>query len=272
MSDESKYYYISEVPVAYTSRRTPRLEKWNCNFSVELDENVDFRQYITLSIDKLLEKSVPKTKSTKYEKVRPIIKEIFLKRYSLALKYIQEEEVDEGEFYLNQHSKDWFEIAYFSKDEKRKQNIQIDFRDDIKNLWLTIDSSLGHKGRPNFRKNGKPITIDQFKQFLDLTLQFLYDSDSLFIFLENYLKNFYKLIGGENQIDGFIISAEKCFTDILALLNTRKSNIEKRLIEVDTDSNIERVKLRGEIDGIEYAIRTIMAKSPLTAEQKKLEQ
>jgi hypothetical protein len=172
MSYESKYYYISEVPVAYSSRRTPRLEKWNCNFSVEVDENVDFQQCITLSIDKLLEKSIPKTKSTKFEKVRPIIKEIFLKHYSLAIKYIAEEEIGEGEFYLYRHSKYWFQIAYFSKDEKHKQNIQIDFRDSIEDLWLTINSSQGHKRRPDFRKNGQPITVDQFKQFLNLLFNF----------------------------------------------------------------------------------------------------
>jgi hypothetical protein len=46
----------------------------------------------------------------------------------------------------------------------------------------------------------------------------------------------------------------------------RKINIEKRLIEVDTDSNIDRVKLRGELDGIEYAIKTMMANAPIKKE------
>jgi hypothetical protein len=63
MPDESKYYYITEVPASYSSRRTPRLEKWNPNFSIEVDENVDFRQYLSISIDKLSEKSIPRLKA-----------------------------------------------------------------------------------------------------------------------------------------------------------------------------------------------------------------
>jgi hypothetical protein len=123
-----------------------------------------------------------------------------------------------------------------------------------------IDSSQGHKERPGFRKSGKAITIDKFMQFLNLNLQFLYDSDSLLIFLEDYLKNFYSLIDEKSHIDGFIVSAEKQFADILEQLSTRKNHIEKRLIEVDTDSSFERAKLRGELDGIEYAIKTVMSK------------
>lgn len=96
MSGESKYYYITDVPIGFSSTRTPRLEKWNSNFNIEVEENVDFRQYLSISIDKLLEKQIPKSKSTKFQKVRPIIKEIFLKHYSLAIKYIAEEELNEG--------------------------------------------------------------------------------------------------------------------------------------------------------------------------------
>jgi hypothetical protein len=260
MSDESKYWYIAQIPALYFSKRTPRLEKWNPNFSVEVDENVDFRQYVSILIDKLSQKSIPKTKSTEFEKARPVIKEIFLKHYSLAVTYIAEELIDEGEFYLNQRSKDWFQIAYFSKDEKPKKSIEIDFRDGIDDLSLTIDSRQGHKGRPEFRKKGKAIPIDKFKQFLNLNLQFLYDSDSLLIFLEDYVKNFYNLVGEKTSIDGFIISAEKQFSNILEQLKSRKNYIEKHLIEVDTDSNIDRAKFRGELDGIEYAIKTIMSK------------
>lgn len=68
------------------------------------------------------------------------------------------------------------------------------------------------------------------------------------------------MVGEKTSIDGFIINAEKQFSDILVQLNSRKNYIEKHLIEVDTDSNVDRAKLRGELDGIEYAVKTIMSK------------
>ena len=40
-------------------------------------------------------------------------------------------------------------------------------------------NSRGYKWRPNARKNGTPISLEAFKQFLNLTLKFLSDPDNL---------------------------------------------------------------------------------------------
>lgn len=117
----------------------------------------------------------------------------------------------------------------------------------------------GFSGRPTARKNASPITDLQFKQFLNLTLQFLYDPDSLTTFLNDYIKNFYKLCKGETKIEGFIISAEKSFEIISDQLSSRKEYLEKRLIENDKDSALDRMKFRGELEGIKYALNVINA-------------
>jgi hypothetical protein len=39
----------------------------------------------------------------------------------------------------------------------------------------------------------------------------------------------------------------------------RKNSIAKRLIENDDDSATERIKLRGELEGIDYAIQAMKA-------------
>jgi hypothetical protein len=77
------------------------------------------------------------------------------------------------------------------------------------------------------------------------------------ILFEIYLKNFYGLAAGEKKIEPFILRSEKSFDGVLEQLETRKKNIEKRLIEVDKDSESDRIRLRGEIDGINYAISTV---------------
>jgi len=257
MSKESKYFYSRDRDSSFSSRSQPQVAKWQNDMIVEVDENVDFHQYISLTIDKLPQKGIRPPKSNKYLKVDPILPDVFLKIYNLALRLIADIDVFEGEFYLTKHDKDWYVVEYFSLDEKHRWNISIDLRDGVDNLWLMLSSSPGHKGRPQTRKRGTPISIDEFKQHLNLTLKFLSDPDSYKVFLDDYLKNFYALCSGDSDMQGFLINAEVSFDKILDQLASRKSYIEKRLIEVDTDTDTERNRLRGELTGINYAINVI---------------
>lgn len=253
MAFENKYYYITYPS---SQRHLAEVVKWNESFTIEVVENVDFRQVIDLSINKL-QKNISKPVSDKFKKVKPVIKEIFLDHYTLALKFIHETDIDDGEFYLSKKSKCWYVIEYYSKNEKEKRKIEIDFRDSIEDLWLMFRCTPGFNGRPFARKNASPITDVLFKQFLNLTIQFFYDPDSLNTFLNDYIKNFYKLCKGETKIEGFIISAEKSFQMISDQLASRKEYLEKRLIENDKDSSLDRIKLRGELEGILYSLKVI---------------
>ena len=78
-------------------------------------------------------------------------------------------------------------------------------------------------------------------------------------FFHDYLKNFYKLCEGDTKIEGFIISAEKSFQIISDQLTFRKEYLEKRLIENDADTTLDRMKFRGELEGILYAMNVINA-------------
>ncbi len=111
--------------------------------------------------------------------------------------------------------------------------------------------------RPNARKSGTPISSTQFRQILDLTLKYLSDSESLKVLLLNYIKCFKSLCEGEIDYEIFKISDEKIFEKVVDQLKVRKRTIEQRLIENDGDSDSERIKMRGEIDGINYALETI---------------
>jgi hypothetical protein len=61
---------------------------------------------------------------------------VFLAHHKLAVKYIHEVRLDEGEFYLFRHINDRFEAIFFSKNEKERLKIEIDFRDYVDYLWL----------------------------------------------------------------------------------------------------------------------------------------
>jgi len=256
MIGENKYFYIKDISAYESRRQPPHLMMWNPVYSVEVDEDVDWGQRIELSTFRLNQKD-KRPASTKYSRVTAVIKEVFYSHYTLALKYIHEAIIDDGEFYLYKHSNDFFEIQYYSRDEKDKRSIQIDFREGVEYLMLTVDARPGHRYRPKFRKDAVAITDEQFRQFLNLTIQFFYDPDSMFMLLEDYIKNFKLLCAGETKIEGLIISVSKSFEEIFKQLDQRKEYIEKRLIENDADSNIDRVKLRGELEGINYAVKVI---------------
>lgn len=65
------------------------------------------------------------------------------------------------------------------------------------------------------------------------------------------------LANGKDTIEEFLITGEKAFEKIIEQLKERKETLEKRLIENDTDPAQERAKLRGELEGLHYAIIAI---------------
>ncbi len=255
MSRKSKYYY-TRLTFESESRR-PNLKKLSKYYEVELDEEVEDHQYINLIVNKFSGNSSYVPKITKYEIVKPLLEELFNDYYKYAIKIISTIEVDGGEYYLLKNSESWFEVEYYSGNEKDKRSLSIDFRDDIGGLDLTLYSRRGYSGRPTVRRNGSPITNKKFKQFLNLTMKFLSDQNSYKVYLDSYLKDFYSLTKGDNAIIEFELSTERAYKEIFYLLESRKTTIEKRLIENDQDSPEDRIRLRGEIDGINYALGSI---------------
>jgi len=259
MVAEDRYYYIKHFSLSVPQRINPALLKMSESFSVEVNENVDVSQRLQIEVNRFGNKNDTKRSNSKIEKVTPTAKEVFLGYYNMALKYIHEHTIDEGEFYLSRHSKNFFEVQYFSGNEKNKSNIKIWFVDRIKSLSIHLHCAPNHEYRTRFRKGASPINGERFKQFFNLTIRFIYDPDSYPVFTEDFIKNFLMLCEGDNKIPGFIISAEQVFQDIQSQLQARKEFIEKRLIENDTDSAADRIRLRGELDGILYAISSIIS-------------
>lgn len=210
-----------------------------------------------MNVCKFQEKSWHTPKSTKYQKVKPVLEELFTDYYENALRHINEFDINEGEYYILKHSHDWYQITYYSTDKNNRQHIIIDFRDSIEDLSIEIYHLPGYSGRPSVRKNGDPITLENFKQYLNLTLKFLSDHESYEVYLDSYIKSFYNLASGSNVIEGFDITSEKAFKNIIEQLEHRKSTIEKILIEEDNIEPKERERQRGELAGIKYAIKTV---------------
>jgi hypothetical protein len=258
MEKEDKFYRIKPLSDQSFSRNQPRLAKWNPALHAEVDENVAHGQFISVTLVKAGQDEMTEPASTPYEKVAPVPREDFLNHYSLALKYLQETPLDDGEFYVYQDSGHSVEVAWYSKNEKKKANFLISFTDDAEDLWLRVSSSSGYPRRPEFRKKGQNITKDRFRQFFNLTLKFIGDSDNYAALAKDYISRVYLLAREREAISGLLIWAEK-LAKIIDELEKRKNSIAKRLIENDDDSATERTKLRGELEGIDYAIQVIKA-------------
>lgn len=232
--------------------------KWNELVYIEVFENYEWIQYIDAYILKFKDKN-EKPKSGPYQKVRPVLKELFEDHYQGALRFVSKKEFDDWEYYITRYTKTWIEIeAYSSEKSKTKGNIKLDLRDAVEDLYFTVYSSNELRGRPGARKNGTPITYELFSQFFKASMQFLSDHESYLIYYEQLIENFKKLASGEEKtIENFDISAERAFKDIVEQLDKRKKAIEQRLIENDQDSKEARLKLRGELEGINYSLKTI---------------
>jgi hypothetical protein len=236
---------------------TAKLVRWNPRYYVQVDEEVDHYQYIDLYILKLLQKDIDKLESSDYEVVQSIPHETFFHHYTPALKNIQQAKIDDGEFYIIKESNDWGIVRYFSQNEKQKLSIEIDFRDGVESLSLDVRVERGHKYRPASRKKGIPITVDRFRSFLLLTTHFLFSSNNYLVNLDNYVKKFHALLIDDEKDSDLLISAETPLNIALVQLGIRKEEIEKRLIEHDSDSPVDRAKLRGELEGLNYAVSVI---------------
>jgi hypothetical protein len=51
MPKEDKYYYLKRVDSGWNARRAPQLIRWNLEYQIDLDEEVDSHQNIDLTLN-----------------------------------------------------------------------------------------------------------------------------------------------------------------------------------------------------------------------------
>ena len=180
MSTTCKYLYkTAPQSKSQYSFIDPELIKSDRYVFIELPENIDYCPHYSVSVSKLKQNKFTHPKNSEFETYKPILKEVFTDYYSAGLRNIAKSNTVDGEFYILSHARDWFELQYYSTDEKNKESIVIDFRDSIEELWLMVTESNKIRGRAKARKEGILITQEEFNKGLNLTLKYLSDYDSL---------------------------------------------------------------------------------------------
>jgi hypothetical protein len=193
-------------------------------------------------------------KTDEYTIVKASSKQIFDQAYSTFLRTAHQCNVAKGEYYLMKRNDGHPNgMAWYSEATESKMGLQIQFYDHPKDFSLTIEHIKTWQGVQHFRRAGNIIKGEQFHLFFKAALNFLHDAN-------NYSSNFRKLVIDFKEIlHGREVQINK--DENWALGNSiasvqikdRISSIEKRLIEVDNDAPDERMKLRGELEGLKFA-------------------
>ena len=195
-------------------------------------------------------------------KVKKIIKSDFEKLYNTVWKYIHSNNFQDSECYLLNSYKGCYDFYAFTNEkvsERRCCHIHVYISDDWFDCRMSVNRCF--RDRPRARKKGEAIEYETFHKVRILTLDYLRDPDSLKVLMDQFSKMTLRLIDKEdapleplrNVID---------YSDITKQIMRRKESLTTQLIEED-GTREERLQLRAEIKGLEYALKVIEMKGQM---------
>jgi hypothetical protein len=234
------------------SRESYSLLRNNPLFEVLVSHNVNLPD-INITIDNHDKKYFKRPTSSKYEKVSEIDKDSFYNYFNISLDVIKGATWNNAEYYLIKYT-DSFHLIAFSEDPRIKIDINISNDLDFTELKVGFYSSFSY--RPSIRKRGIPITEEVFCFVFKESIKFIEDDCSYVLNRKEFWDRISKAIK-EEILPVTSNNSRTNFDQLLDQLETKKKQIEQHLIERDTDTAQERASLRGEKDGINYAIKAI---------------
>lgn len=217
--------------------------------SISISENWKNTPCLDIDIGDNLYITAPE--SDEYSKVKPITPEVFNTYYNETIRSLHDFFLSEGEHYLS-HSLDSY--RYYSYTEK--SHLILDINDSIESFHCKMYSSWGVKGRSSTRKYCELICEVLAKQLFNLTVELLYDNQSIDILKDKYFKQINLLIHEGKPIEGLILNADVAFNEIRTQIEQRIASIESRMINFD-DSKSNRNELRGELKGLQYCLKIL---------------
>jgi hypothetical protein len=221
------------------------------------------KMHLRVYITKNGNRSVYETscKSDEFNIIKPTAKADFYKAYNSCLRNIHQVDLNDGEFYLvKKKQSPALGIAWFSKEEKRRLGLLIEFYDDKKDFQLSIDYNIqAGKIAHHFRKAGNTLSPVVFRSFYNGVLNFLHDPENYHTGHAILMDQYRAITVGEvPEITVFTSSSWDPNNNIaIEKITNRITAIERRLIELDTDTSSERMKMRGELEGLKFALIAI---------------
>lgn len=200
-------------------------------------------------------------KSDEYNIIKSAAKDDFYEAYNRYLQNIHHVDLSDGEFYLVKKKQSHAQgIAWFSKEEKRRLGLLIEFYDNKRDFHLRIDCNIqAGKIVHHFRRASNTLSPSAFRSFFNRIFNFLHDPENYHVG-HAILMNQYRLIA-VGEVPEITVPASSSWNpgNSIAVdkIKNRITAIEQRLIGLDTDSSDDRVKMRGELEGLKFALIAI---------------
>lgn len=200
-------------------------------------------------------------KSDEYNIIKSAAKDDFYEAYNSCLQNIHHVDLSDGEFYLVKKKQSHAQgIAWFSKKEKRRLGLLIEFYDDKKDFHLSIDCNIQvGKNAHHFRRAGNVLAPTAFRSIYNTFLNFLHDPENYHTGHAILMNQYHNIAMGEVPEITVSVSSSWNPDNTIAIdkIKKRISSIEQRLIELDTDTSGNRTKMRGELEGLKFALIAI---------------
>lgn len=194
--------------------------------------------------------------------VKIISKDAFDKHYSKLLREIYNLDRSSGEFYYyKSYGKKIDGVAWFSNDKLDKKNILIKLDNQKEDFDLTLTCADSWKNIQHFRRAGNTIERESYNLFFKSLLNFLYDRGNYVINYFDLVDLFNKMLNGDVKEQEMTenIKWQSDNSKLIVAISNRISAIERRLMEIDSDTLEERIKMRGELEGLLFALNIVKA-------------
>jgi hypothetical protein len=249
-ANNSDKYYRQKRTVSWTDYRGSVIRNNPC-FEVSVNDNVDMPD-IDISIDNYEKKYFKRPTGSKYEKINEIDKDSFYNYFNISLDVLKSTTWNTAEYFLIKYTNSYKLIAFT---EVPRLRLVASVMNDIDFMDISVGIKRSFSSRPGIRKSGITISEEIFCYVFKETINFIEDDCSYLINRKEFWDKISKAIKGEltPTADNKI---QINYQQLIEHLDIKKKQIEQFLMDKD-DTALKRATLRGEKDGINYAIKTI---------------
>ena len=252
---ESKYY-ASSAYLLDNSFNYYYLFKVNPAIELQVVVNYDYNPsiYVEISNNVPLDDKIPR--STKYSKIKKISEADFDKYFKNNYDSIKNQSIHGGEYYLEEYSRNSFELHAFY--EKPSRHISLRFSENLDSSLFFISVTHTIKMRPGIRNRCIEVPESTFIQAYRLLLDYFMEGSAMISTHEKLFTLAKSLINSKEEPTEplVVLSGGYYFQTARELMLKRKEEIKARLLDMD-DTPAKRAELRAEIKGIDYCITVL---------------
>jgi hypothetical protein len=255
MSENNEKFYIQ---IDKTGNDMTTVSRCSNQFFVDIELLEKNNKCLKIHVSKYgngKDNSIPPSDAETQIKI--ITKDTFNKYFSKFLQSIHQLDRSSGEFYyLKSYGKVIVGVAWFSENERDKKNILISLDNEKDDFYFTITCTNNWKNIQHFRRAGNTIEIGKYNTFFKVVLKYIHDRENYVVNYFDIISHFKRMLTGdiEEQESKEFGSWQPDNSKIIDAVSNRISAIERRLMEIDSDTLEERIKMRGELEGLQFAL------------------